>query len=73
MFNCYYGFLLKAHRTQPVMIPFSRPVNWLYLDGSCHELGHTWHPSCLYCTAELFAIVFWSAVKVYLPLYLVIN
>ena len=53
------------------MIPFSRPADWQCQSGACHELGHTWHPSCVYCAVELFAHVFSGALKIYLPLYLV--
>ena len=53
------------------LVQFSRPSTWLYHEGSCHEVGHTWHPSCLYSFAELFCIVFYEGFKIYLPLYLV--
>ena len=53
------------------MALFSRPSAWLYHEGTCHEVGHTWNPSCLYSFAELFCIVFWEGFKIYLPLYLV--
>lgn len=53
------------------MALFSRPSSWLYHEGTCYEVGHTWHPSCLYSFADLFCIVFWEGFKIYLPLYLV--
>ena len=49
----------------------SRPSQWLYQDGECYELGHAWHPSCLYSWAEIFCFVFYEALKIYTPLYLV--
>lgn len=50
---------------------FSRPSQWLYQNGSCYELGHAWHPSCIYSAAEVFYFVFCEALKIYTPLYLV--
>ena len=50
---------------------FSRPSTWIYSEHTCHEVGHTWSPSCVYSTAELFCFVYWGAIKLYLPLYLV--
>ena len=49
----------------------SRPSQWQYVEGTCHELGHAWHPSCLYSSAEVFCYVFYEALKIYTPLYLV--
>ncbi|XP_064404613.1 transmembrane protein 135-like [Halichondria panicea] len=51
----------------------SRPSQWLYLTGSCHEVGHTWNPSCIYCSCEILLFVFLGAIKIYLPLYLLSN
>lgn len=53
------------------MVSFSRPSQWLYLSGTCGELGHSWHPSCVYSTSEVFFFVFVGAIKVYLPLFVV--
>ena len=50
---------------------FSRPSTWISSDRTCHELGHLWSPSCVYSTAELFCFVYWEAIKIYFPLYLV--
>jgi hypothetical protein len=58
------------------MIPHSRPLPRTpllgrYHDGTCYEVGHTWHPSCLYCFLDLFYYAYVGALKVYAPLYLV--
>ena len=56
------------------MIPHSRPLTSPFgqvHSGTCHEVGHTWHPSCLYCTVEVFSYVYWGALKIYGPLYIV--
>ena len=50
---------------------FSRPSQWIYHEGTCYEVGHTWTESCLKSCAELFCITYWEAFKIYLPLYLV--
>lgn len=49
----------------------SRPSEWKYLNGTCHDYGHTWQPSCVYTAAEIFARVYWGGFKIYAPLYLV--
>ena len=54
------------------MIPFSRPLpHFLQHSGTCHEVGHVWHPSCIYCFLEVFYYVYVGALKLYGPLYLV--
>ena len=53
------------------MVLFSRPRDWLYREGTCHDYAHTWHPSCLYCAGDIFVRIFRNALKVYAPLYLV--
>lgn len=56
------------------MIPHSRPLTSPFgqvHSGTCHYLGHTWHPSCLYCFVEVFSNVYWGGLKIYGPLYLV--
>ena len=59
------------------MVPQSRPLprtpllGIRYHEGTCYEVGHTWHPSCLYCCLEMFYNVYIGALKVYTPLYLV--
>ncbi len=50
---------------------FSRPSEWRYLEGSCHEYGHTWQRSCVHTAIEIFARVYWGGFKIYGPLYLV--
>ena len=57
------------------MIPFSRPLPHFLFgqqhSGTCHEVGHIWHPSCIYCFLEVFYYVYVGALKLYGPLYLV--
>ena len=53
------------------MVLFSRPSEWLYLEGTCHDYGHTWRKSCVLSMLELTAIVGYEGFKIYLPLYLV--
>lgn len=53
------------------MIPFSRPSEWRYLEGTCHSVGHTWRRSCVLTNLELNFIIFYEGLKIYLPLYLV--
>ncbi len=65
------SFVLHPAARLATMVLFSRPSQWLYVRGSCHELGHTWHPSCMYSCCEMFMFVFLEALKVYIPLYLV--
>ncbi|XP_064404607.1 transmembrane protein 135-like [Halichondria panicea] len=67
------SFVLHPAARLATMVLFSRPSQWLYVRGSCHELGHTWHPSCMYSCCEMFMFVFLEALKVYIPLYLLSN
>lgn len=53
------------------MIPFSRPSEWLHVEGTCHEVGHTWIKSCVLANIELVLIVSYEGFKVYFPFYLV--
>lgn len=38
---------------------------------TCHEVGHTWTPSCTAAWAICFKRAFWFSFKVYAPLYLI--
>jgi hypothetical protein len=51
----------------------SHPSNWTVVYGTCYELGHTWTPSCIHSSSEVFAYVFYEAMKIYVPLYLISN
>lgn len=53
------------------MALFSRPSQWLYVEGTCHEVGHTWVSSCILANIDISFCVFYEGFKLYLPLYLV--
>lgn len=55
------------------MALFSKPSEWLYHEGTCHGVGHTWSTSCLYSSAEVFCFVAWEGFKIYLPIYIVMH
>ena len=53
------------------MVLFSRPSEWLYLEGTCDEVGHTWIRSCALANLDISLAMFYEGMKLYLPLYVV--
>jgi hypothetical protein len=39
------------------------------LDYTCHELGHTWSPSCTYSAIEVMCHTFEESIKIYSTVY----
>jgi hypothetical protein len=61
------GFLCKI-KMGAEFSKFLRPIYY-----SCHELGHTWNPSCTGSTVEVGLKCFEEALKIYSAVYFVYN
>ena len=44
---------------------------WAPLPYSCHEVGHTWHPSCTTSTVEVGLTSLFESAKIYASVYAV--
>eukprot|EP00795_Rhopilema_esculentum_P017151 gene17151-8686_t len=52
------------------MVSWSKFIDPLVVEGSCHEVGHTWCESCLEATLEIFINCVRYSVKLYSPIYM---
>ena len=44
---------------------------WKPIPYTCHDIGHTWNPSCTASTTEVALICFEEGVKIYSSVYFV--